>query len=118
MAFDSHLLPDPVPDALKQVNAASESGRLVHSEWHPVFRVDVAEPDPPGDTLLLHHDGWAAYGRFTSATHQQCVAHLVRRCQELLAGAVGGAVHFPRRVLDLFREAIRARQRGEEERER
>jgi transposase len=33
---------------------------------------------------LLVHDGWAPYERFVEARHQQCLAHLLRRCGELL----------------------------------
>src|SRR5437879_1168101 len=39
----------------------------------------------------LIHDGWAPYDRFTEARHQQCLAHLLRRCRELLErGSRGG----------------------------
>jgi hypothetical protein len=52
------LLPDPVTDSLKQIGPG-RSGRVVHSEWHPVFRVDATEhPLAPGSAHLLHHDGW------------------------------------------------------------
>ena len=35
---------------------------------------------------VLAHDGWSSYGRFRSATHQQCLGHVLRRVRELLAG--------------------------------
>jgi transposase len=50
---------------------------------------------------LMIHDGWSPYDCFTRARHQQCLAHLRRRCQELLQTAVGGSVRLPRRVLQL-----------------
>lgn len=59
----------------------------------------------------LIHDGWAPYGNFELATHQTCLAHLLRRCQELLETAVGGAVLFPRRVQELLTEALEVRDR-------
>ena len=59
----------------------------------------------------LVHDGWAPYDRFTAATHQQCVAHVLRRARELLAEATRGAVRFPRQVLALFTEAVQLRNR-------
>src|SRR5207244_3060674 len=43
--------------------------------------------------------------------HQQCVGHVLRRTRELEAKATGGAVHFPRRLIDLFSEAIHLRNR-------
>jgi transposase len=58
---------------------------------------------------VLSHDGYATYDRFGEAVHQSCVAHVLRRARDLLAGAVGGAVHFPRRVIGLFTAAIHLR---------
>ena len=58
---------------------------------------------------ILSHDGFASYQRFESAIHQQCVAHVLRRARDLLATAVRGAVHFPRHVITLFRDAIHLR---------
>ncbi len=63
---------------------------------------------------ILSHDGFASYDRFESAIHQSCLAHVLRRARELLAGAVRGAVHFPRQVIALFTDAIHRRnQLGE-----
>jgi transposase len=33
---------------------------------------------------VLVRDGWAPYRRFTSAIHQTCLAHLLRRCRTLI----------------------------------
>jgi transposase len=55
---------------------------------------------------VLSHDGFASYDRFEGAIHQQCVAHVLRRARELLAGATRGAVRFPRQVIALFAGAI------------
>jgi len=57
----------------------------------------------------LSHDGFASYQRFTEAVHQQCVAHVLRRARELLETATRGAVHFPRRVIALFTDAVHQR---------
>lgn len=58
-------------------------------------------------------DGWAPYRRFTAATHQTCLAHLLRRCSEMLETAQGGAVRFPRQVQDILRAALAVRDRRE-----
>jgi transposase len=58
---------------------------------------------------VLCHDGFSSYGRFAEAIHQQCAAHILRRARELLEWATRGAVHFPRRVIALFTEAIHLR---------
>ena len=65
----------------------------------------------PDYTGHLIHDGWAGYDRFWRATHQTCLAHLLRRCRELLERAVGGAVLFPRQVQALLQEALATRDR-------
>jgi transposase len=58
---------------------------------------------------ILSHDGFASYGRFEEAIHQQCAAHILRRARDMLEWATRGAVHFPRQVLALFTEAIHLR---------
>jgi transposase len=58
---------------------------------------------------ILSHDGFASYERFDAAVHQQCVAHVLRRAQDLLANAIGGAVRFPRQVITLLTDAIHLR---------
>lgn len=87
------------------------------------YVIDPTRSRKPAEELLgrdwsgkLVHDGWSVYDSFTSALHQQCTAHLVRRCQEILQTAVRGAVRFPRAVLDLVEQgfAVRRRRRAGE----
>lgn len=59
----------------------------------------------------LIHDGWASYDRFWCAGHQTCLAHLLRRCRELLERATRGAVIFPRKVKALLQAALATRDR-------
>jgi transposase len=59
----------------------------------------------------MTHDGFSSYDRFTGATHQQCLGHLLRRVRELLTKATRGAVHYPRKLIALFTEAIHLRNR-------
>ena len=33
----------------------------------------------------LVRDGWAVYRRYEQATHQTCTAHILRRCEEMIA---------------------------------
>jgi len=60
------------------------------------------------------HDGFASYDRFRGATHQQCLGHVLRRVRELEAKATRGAVHYPRKLIALFTEAIHLRNRYKE----
>jgi transposase len=59
----------------------------------------------------LIHDGLSTYGGFRLATHQQCLAHLLKRCRELLEVATGGAVRFPRAVKELLQRGLITRDR-------
>ncbi len=58
---------------------------------------------------VVVRDGWAPYRRYEAAAHQSCVAHLVRRCEELIADLPGWARGTPGTVLDLLHEALAAR---------
>src|SRR4051795_766938 len=57
------------------------------------------------------HDGFASYDRFQAATHQQGLGHVLRRVRDLEAKATRGAVHYPRKLIALFTEAIHLRNR-------
>lgn len=59
----------------------------------------------------LIHDGWAPYQRFIHALHQTCLAHLLRRCVEMLEVATRGEVVFPRKIKALLQEALGVRDR-------
>ncbi len=59
---------------------------------------------------VLERDGWAPYRRFSEATHQSCLAHLLRRCRELLAEAVAGGARIPHAVRRLLRSALALRE--------
>lgn len=58
---------------------------------------------------VLVADGWAPYQKFEEATHQTCLAHLLRRCDEMLEQATGGAVRFPRAVKEILQSALEVR---------
>lgn len=82
-----------------------------------LYKIDPGRDHVPCETLLgsewngtLTHDGWSVYDRFTKASHQQCLAHLSRRCEKLIEAARGGAVHFPRVVLGLIDRAYALRR--------
>lgn len=56
-------------------------------------------------------DGLAAYRRFRSAQHQTCLAHLLRRCREMIEVSWGAGLSFPRRVGELLHDALDLRDR-------
>ena len=60
---------------------------------------------------FVHHDGWRAYYRFPHAFHQTCVAHLLRRCRDLIAITSPTAAWFPRAVTALLRRGLALRDR-------
>lgn len=60
---------------------------------------------------VIGADGWSAYGCFKQADHQTCLAHLLRRCGEMLETATRGAVRFPRAVKEVLQSALALRDR-------
>lgn len=58
---------------------------------------------------IICRDGWAAYGRFAGATHQTCLAHLLRRCSGLIADAVGGQARVPHAARRILLDALTLR---------
>jgi transposase len=60
---------------------------------------------------VLVPDGWAPYRKFEQATLQTCLAHLLRRCHEMLETAKRGAVRFPRAVQGILKKALELRDR-------
>jgi transposase len=60
---------------------------------------------------VLERDGWAPYRRFEQATHQSCLAHLLRRCGELLETAQRGAARVPWAVKRILQNALVLRDR-------
>jgi transposase len=60
---------------------------------------------------IIERDGWAPYRRFTRARHQSCLAHLLRRCRNLLAVADRGQARTPHAVARIPRQALHVRDR-------
>ncbi len=65
---------------------------------------------------VIVRDGWAPYRRYTAATHQTCLAHLVRRCDELIADLPAWARGTPRQVNDILTRALAARDLHDDDR--
>jgi len=104
----SQILPDPVPDENKTMSPQREGeNRTVHSEWSPVFRVDLIDASPPGSVgppprLLLNHDGMLGasllhfdgdYGKLTffdSDTRSSAYSVVNEDPRVLIIGAAGG----------------------------
>jgi transposase len=58
---------------------------------------------------VLERDGWAPYRRFAHAQHQTCLAHLLRRCRELIADSIAGQAKIPHAVRRLLVDALAVR---------
>lgn len=74
---------------------------------------DLIDEDYAGTII---RDGWAPYRRYTHATHQTCLAHLCRRCDELIEDLPRWATGTPRVARDLLHEALAARDLDDTER--
>jgi transposase len=57
----------------------------------------------------LVRDGWHPYRRFTAAIYQTCVAHLLRRCRDLMRDH--HEYHFAPQVAALLQKGLRVRDR-------
>jgi transposase len=71
---------------------------------------DAAAVLGEGYAGVLERDGWAPYRRFQHATHQTCLAHLLRRCRELISDAVAGQAKTPYAVRRILEHALALRE--------
>jgi transposase len=126
--FDPVSVPFSVLEELQQPRALVErlrqvNQRLRQENWRLRGELDVAragldqaqrqaaplsmrppKPQPKGPGRRARK----VYCRQSSrlpATHQQCLGQLVRRVRDLEAMATCGAVHYPRKLIELFTEA-------------
>jgi transposase len=91
---------------------AFATAQTTYYEIDPTRSGDVAERLLGLDWRgRLVHDGWSVYDRFSQAIHQQCNAHLLNRCKELLEVARRGAVRFPLAVKGLLQQGLVVRDR-------
>ena len=63
---------------------------------------------------VLVHDGFNSYDNFLAAKHQQCLAHVLRRCQNLLDTTPGGSLSTLAWLKEHLQEALIQRDRLEE----
>ncbi|WP_414707195.1 IS66 family transposase [Rhodopirellula sp. UBA1907] len=82
------------------------------------YEIDPTRSVEPAERLLgrnwsgiFGHDGWSVYDKFTAVTHQQCFAHLLRRCKSLIESGIGGALAFPRAVKSVLLKGFEYRNR-------
>jgi transposase len=75
---------------------------------------DLLEEDFSG---VIVRDGWGVYRCYTKATHQTCLAHLLRRCHEMATDNPDWAGATPREVRDVLTEALDACDLGADERQ-
>jgi transposase len=59
----------------------------------------------------LTHDGWRVYYKFLRASHQSCLGHLLRRCEDMLKIASPAAARFPLRVQAVLQQGLALRDR-------
>lgn len=64
-----------------------------------------------GYSGVIVRDGWAPYLKFTEALHQACLAHLVRRCRELISDADRGQARVPHALARILKEGLAVRDR-------
>ncbi len=88
--------------------AATDDATIYDVAEHRDF--DAATNLVPADYAgTIVRDGWVVYNSYDKATHQTCVAHLLRRCHEMIEDQPAWARGTPRQVRDLLLEALDAR---------
>lgn len=65
----------------------------------------------PAYAGVISRDGWAPYRRYTNATHQTCVAHLLRRASGLIEAKVRGHSTVPVILKAILLDALALRAR-------
>ena len=63
---------------------------------------------------FLVRDGWSVYRQFGQALHQTCLAHLLRRCREMVQVAGVRGAQFPRAVQTLLQSSLDLRDRRDQ----
>lgn len=61
---------------------------------------------------VLERDGWAPYRKFVHAGHQSCLAHLLRRCREMIDDAQAGQAKVPHALRRILQDALAVRDQG------
>ncbi|MCA1677600.1 MAG: IS66 family transposase [Actinobacteria bacterium] len=64
---------------------------------------------------VLERDGWAPYRRFTTAKHQTCAAHLLRRTGELIADSMAGQARVPHAARRILKDALALRDQRDQD---
>ncbi len=78
---------------------------------------DAATNLVPADFAgTIVRDGWVVYNSYKEATHQTCIAHLLRRCHEMIEDSPAWARGTPRQVGDILTQALAARDLNGHER--
>ena len=98
-----------------------------HLEWlwvaatpeTTVYRIQPGRGFPEAARLIgaayagvVIRDGWAPYRQFAAADHQTCLAHLLRRCHDLIAILAPATAPWPRAVADVLQDALALRDRA------
>jgi transposase len=60
---------------------------------------------------FLVHDGWRVYRGFTQAFHQTCLAHLLRRSQQMLEVSSAETAEFPVAIKAILQDGLQLRDR-------
>jgi transposase len=60
---------------------------------------------------VLERDGWAPYRKFEHADHQTCIAHLLRRCHDLIGDSVAGQAKVAHELRRILCDALAVRDR-------
>lgn len=116
-----HSLFNGMDDTGWRVGGRLQNLRVIGNESVTVYRIEPHRGFAEAAAVLgadydgfLLHDGARNWYGFLKAFHQTCLAHLIRRCGDLLKILTGTAREFPQAVLDLLLDSLDLRDRRQQ----
>ena len=106
--------------ATEFVEVKAKDGSTLYARMAKPLNFDPAKKYPVvvyvygGPHAQMVRDGWGVYRQFTGAVHQSCLAHLLRRCREMIAVSRGAMAHFPLAVHKVLQMALKLRARRDQ----
>jgi transposase len=64
---------------------------------------------------VIGSDGWSIYAKFEQATRQTCLAHLIRRCREMIETAPKPVAEYVEKIKQVLQDSIALRDRDRNE---
>ena len=105
----------------RRVAVGTARGGAGHAEEVTVYSIQPGRGFEQATVVLptdyaggLPRDGYSIYRRCQQALHQTCLAHLLRRCREMIEVSGPAAVRFPQTVKEILQQGLQLRDLRDE----